>query len=56
MEIALARSEQEYRNLANSITDVFFAMDENLRYVFWNQASEDLTGILSEKCTWKIHL
>ena len=38
MEIALARSEQEYRNLANSITDVFFAMDENLRYVFWNQA------------------
>ncbi len=53
MEIALARSEQEYRNLANSITDVFFAMDENLRYVFWNQASEDLTGILSENALGK---
>ncbi len=48
MEIALAQSEQEYRSLANSITDIFFAMDENLRYTFWNHASETFTGISSD--------
>jgi PAS domain S-box-containing protein len=38
-------SEASYRELANSITDVFFAMDKELRYTYWNKASEDLTGI-----------
>jgi PAS domain S-box-containing protein len=31
--------------LAESISDVFFAMDSNLRYTYWNKASENLTGI-----------
>ena len=53
MEIALEKSEQEYRSLANSITDIFFAMDENLRYIFWNQASEQFTGIASENALGK---
>jgi PAS domain S-box-containing protein len=45
MEEALKESEEKYRELANSITDVFFAMDEHLRYTYWNKASEILTGI-----------
>ena len=47
-EEALGESEESYRELAESITDVFFAMDENLRYTFWNKASEALTGIRAE--------
>ncbi|MBN1551183.1 PAS domain-containing protein [bacterium] len=44
-ERPLLESEEFYRELANSITDVFFAMDEKLRYTYWNRASEKLTGI-----------
>jgi len=45
VENALKDSEERYKELANSITDVFFAMDEHLRYTYWNKASEVLTGI-----------
>jgi PAS domain S-box-containing protein len=45
---ALLESEAKYRELAESITDVFFAMDEKLRYTYWNKASEELTGILAK--------
>jgi len=41
----LQESEARYRELADSIADVFFAMDKELRYTYWNQASENLTGI-----------
>jgi len=44
-EEALKESEEKYRELADSITDVFFAMDSNLRYTYWNKASEELTGV-----------
>jgi PAS domain S-box-containing protein len=44
-EEALRQSEQSYRELANSITDIFFAMDKDLRYTYWNRASEELTGV-----------
>jgi PAS domain S-box-containing protein len=44
-EEALRVSEESYRELANSITDVFFAMDKELRYTYWNKASENLTGV-----------
>jgi PAS domain S-box-containing protein len=47
-EEALRESEEQYRELASSITDVFFAMDKDLKYIYWNKASENLTGI-SEK-------
>ncbi len=47
-EEALCESEERYRKLASSITDVFFAMDYNLRYTYWNKASEILTGIREE--------
>jgi len=41
----LRLSEESYRELANSITDVFFEMDKELRFTYWNRASEILTGI-----------
>lgn len=44
-EIALRASETHYRELTDSITDVFFEMDQNLCYTHWNKASELLTGI-----------
>jgi PAS domain S-box-containing protein len=45
---SVRESEERYRELADSIADVFFATDENLRYTFWNRASEKLTGIPAE--------
>jgi PAS domain S-box-containing protein len=53
IEDALKESEERYRELANSITDVFFAMDEHLRYTYWNKASEALTGIRAEDAIGK---
>lgn len=52
-EEALRNSEENYRQLADSITDVFFAMDTDLRYTYWNKASEDLTGILQKDALGK---
>jgi len=37
----------QYKQLADSFTEVFFAMDNQLQYTFWNRASEQLTGIKS---------
>jgi PAS domain S-box-containing protein len=45
VEAALKESEANYKELANSISDVFFAMDKDLKYTYWNTASEKLTGI-----------
>jgi PAS domain S-box-containing protein len=50
---ALKNSEESYRELADSITDVFFAMDEHLRYTYWNKASEILTGTRAEDAIGK---
>ena len=47
-EQELKESEERYRELADSITDIFFAMDEHMRYTYWNKASEILTGIRAE--------
>jgi len=52
-EEALLESEAKYRELAESITDVFFALDENLRYTYWNKASEDLTGFSAKDALGK---
>lgn len=41
----LSKGRRHYEELANSIADVFFAMDKDLNYTFWNKASEVLTGI-----------
>jgi len=52
-EEALRESEERYKELTNSITDVFFAMDDQLRYIYWNKASEILTGIRAEDALGK---
>ncbi len=44
-EAALKESERNYRELANSISDTFFEIDKDLKYTYWNRASEELTGI-----------
>jgi len=52
-EEALKNSEEGYRELADSITEVFFAMDEHLSYTYWNKASEILTGVRAEDALGK---
>ncbi len=52
-EESLAESEARYRELADSITGVFFAFDRNLRYTYWNRASETLTGIKAQDALGK---
>ena len=47
-EEALRGSEEQFRELADSISDVFFAMGRDLKYTYWNKASEDLTGVSAE--------
>ena len=53
MQEALGESEARYRELASSITDIFFAMDQNLRYTYWNKASEILTGVPAQDAIGK---
>ncbi len=52
-EEKLRESEEKYRNLAESISDVFFAFDKDLRYIYWNKASEELTGISAKDALGK---
>lgn len=52
-EEMIRASEQHFRQLADSITDVFFEMDRNLRYTYWNKASEELTGIAARDAIGK---
>ncbi len=44
-ELARMESEEKYRQLAESITDMFFALDINLRCIYWNKAAEIVTGV-----------
>lgn len=50
---SLLESEAKYRDLAESITDVFFALDGDLRYTYWNKASEELTGVPAKEALGK---
>ncbi|HAX76648.1 MAG TPA: hypothetical protein DCY88_12600 [Cyanobacteria bacterium UBA11372] len=52
-EAALKQSEASYKELAESISDVFFAMDKDFRYTYWNKASEYLTGIAAKDAIGK---
>jgi len=45
VEDALRTSETHYRELADSITDILFELDQDLHYTHWNRASEILTGV-----------
>lgn len=44
-ELERLKSEERYKLLAESITDVLFALDLNLICTYWNKAAEELTGI-----------
>jgi len=52
-EETLRESEENYRQLADSIADVFFEMDKDLRYTYWNKASENLTDISAKNALGK---
>jgi diguanylate cyclase (GGDEF)-like protein/PAS domain S-box-containing protein len=52
-EDTLRESEEKFKSLANSITDIFFALDRNLHYVYWNRAVELFSGVSSEKAIGK---
>ncbi len=52
-EKALHQSENKYRMLSNSISDIFFALDKNLIYTYWNKASEEFTGVSKETVVGK---
>ena len=47
-EKALKQSEKQYKKLANSITDPFFAVDSNLKIHYWNKSSEEFMGIKAD--------
>ena len=47
-EDAIRHNEARYRELADSITDSFVALDSDLRYVYWNKACEKITGITAQ--------
>jgi PAS domain S-box-containing protein len=49
----LEESEDKYKELADSISDVFFATDKDLRPTYWNKASEKLTEIKAEDALGK---
>lgn len=52
-EQVLVESNEKYRQLADSITDIFFALDGDLRCTYWNPASGRLTGIQAEDAIGK---
>ncbi len=52
-EEASKKSAARYRELTESISDIFFALDRNLNYTYWNRATEKLTGIKAEDALHK---
>jgi PAS domain S-box-containing protein len=53
IEEALRENMEGYRELAESISDMFFAMDKDFRYTYWNKASEEFTGISAKDAIGK---
>lgn len=48
-EEALRSSEARYKKLADSIEEIFFALDDQMEITYWNQSTETFTGIPAEK-------
>ena len=44
----LEAGKQQFKELAESITDIFFALDHNLTFTYLNKASENMFGIQAE--------
>jgi PAS domain S-box-containing protein len=49
----LQESEEKYRELGESISDIFFGLDPQNRVTYWNKASEILTGVPREAAAGK---
>jgi PAS domain S-box-containing protein len=52
-ENALRESETKFRSLAESVTDIFFAMDKDMKITYWNNASEKISGISAKEAIGK---
>jgi PAS domain S-box-containing protein len=52
-EEELKESREKYKELFNSITDPFFAMDKDLKCTYWNKASEKFVGISAKDAIGK---
>ncbi|MDO1451267.1 ATP-binding protein [Rhodocytophaga aerolata] len=44
LEEQLRQSELKFQELTESITEMFFALDNKLQFLYWNKACERLTG------------
>ncbi|MFP4418177.1 MAG: ATP-binding protein [Fibrobacterota bacterium] len=49
----LVQSRTDYRTLTESISDYFFALDDQFQISFWNPACEEKTGLRSEQVLGK---
>ncbi len=45
----LLDSDKRLRVLADNISDLFFTLDRDLRFTYWNKAAENLTGVSAGK-------
>ena len=52
-KVSLRETEERYRELTESISDVFFAMDKDLRYTYWNKAFKKLMGVSAKDAVGK---
>ena len=52
-ELALAQSEESYRELAESLSDIFFGLDKNLKFTYWNKTCESIFGFTSKEVMGK---
>jgi PAS domain S-box-containing protein len=50
---ALKASENKYKQLTDDISDVFFAFDQELKFTYWNKASEEFSGLKPEEAIGK---
>ncbi|QHT66906.1 PAS domain S-box protein [Rhodocytophaga rosea] len=50
---AIQASENKYKQLTDSISDIFFAFDQEMRFTYWNKASEKFSGLRSEQAIGK---
>lgn len=49
----LKAKDSAYQDLTNSIQDLLFVFDKDLRYLYWNKASEDFIGLSSNQVLGK---
>ena len=50
----LEESEKKFRMLADSIPVQYYALDSEFRFIYWNKATEIVTGILEKDAIGKI--